>query len=233
MENSCPERGGQVRGPLRLGGVLALACVAALAFQGARGIYETSEGRYAECAREMVERGNWLEPVLNGNHHWTKPPLTYIAIGAPLSLLGNTAFAARLYLIPCYLASIAAVWWMGRRMWGGRGAADVCAMVYATSAVPMAASNVITTDCLLAASILLAQGAFWEAYRFPSKRWPGYALWLCMGVAFVTKGPPALLYLPAMVALWRRVPKGGMIRNEELGIEELGIRNQMGGGGWS
>jgi len=192
---------------MRLWVVLACAFVAVLAFQGARGIYETTEGRYAECAREMGERGNWLEPVLNGKHHWTKPPLTYIAIGVPCKLLGNTAFAARLYLIPCFLISIVAVWWLSLRMWRSRAAADVCAMVYATTGVPMAASNVISTDYLLAASVFLAQAAFWEAFRAPSKRWPGYVLWFSMGVAFVTKGPPALLYLPAMVALWLRLPR--------------------------
>ena len=192
---------------MRLWLVLVLACAAALAFQGTRGIWETTEGRYAECAREMGERGNWLEPMLNGRHHWTKPPLTYIAVGVPCRVLGNTAFAARLYLVPCFLLSIAAVWWMSLRMWGGRDAADVCAMVYASSGVPMAASHVISTDYLLAVSVFLAQAAFWEAFRAPSKRWPGYALWLCMGVAFVAKGPPALLYLPAMVALWRRLPR--------------------------
>lgn len=194
--------------PVRLWVMLVCAFVAVAAFQGTRGIYETTEGRYAECAREMGERGNWLEPVLNGKHHWTKPPLTYIAIGVPCKVLGNTTFAARLYLIPCFLISIVAVWWLGLRMWGSRGAADVCAMVYATTGVPMAASNVISTDYLLAVSVFLAQAAFWEAFRAPAKRWPGYVLWLCMGVAFVTKGPPALLYLPAMVALWMRLPKG-------------------------
>ena len=192
---------------MRLWLVLAFAFVAAVAFQGARGIYETTEGRYAECAREMGERGNWLEPVLNGKHHWTKPPLTYIAIGVPCKLLGNTTFAARLYLIPCFLISIVAVWWLSLRMWNSRATADVCAMVYATTGVPMAASNVISTDYLLAASVFLAQAAFWEAFRAPSKRWPGYVLWFCMGVAFVTKGPPALLYLPAMIVLWRRLPR--------------------------
>jgi len=199
---------GTPRAPLRLGLVLVCAFVAVLAFQGARGIYETTEGRYAECAREMGERGNWLEPMLNGKLHWTKPPLTYIAVGVPCKVLGNTAFAARLYLIPCFLVSIAAVWWMGLRMWNSRAAADVCAMVYATTSVPMAASNVISTDYLLATSVFLAQAAFWEAFRAPAKRWPAYVLWFCMGLAFVTKGPPALLYLPAMVALWRRLPNG-------------------------
>lgn len=58
---------------LRLPVLLACASAAAAAFHGARGLYETTEGRYAECAREMAQAGTWLEPVLNGHPHWTKP----------------------------------------------------------------------------------------------------------------------------------------------------------------
>jgi len=36
-----------------------------LSFQGARGLFETTEGRYAECAREMVASGNYMEPTLD------------------------------------------------------------------------------------------------------------------------------------------------------------------------
>ena len=47
-------------GPFILVMVL-ISLAVSFSFQGSRGLYETSEGRYAECAREMVERGNYLE----------------------------------------------------------------------------------------------------------------------------------------------------------------------------
>ena len=67
------------------GRVAALAFVVAASFQGSRGLYESTEGRYAECARETLASGDWDDPILNGRPHWTKPPLTYMAImaGAP------------------------------------------------------------------------------------------------------------------------------------------------------
>ncbi len=55
--------------PLRLPILLVLAFIAVTAFQGTRGLCKTTEGRYAECAREMSQSGRWLEPVLNGQPH--------------------------------------------------------------------------------------------------------------------------------------------------------------------
>ena len=79
--------------------LIAPAFLAAFAFQGSRGLYETSEGCYAECAREMIESGNYLEPTLGYRPHWTKPPMTYWAIAAGIRLAGLKA-AAGFYRSP-------------------------------------------------------------------------------------------------------------------------------------
>jgi 4-amino-4-deoxy-L-arabinose transferase len=55
--------------------LLLLAAGVALSFQGSRGLYETTEGRYAESALEMVRSGDYLEPTLAGrptgrSHPW-------------------------------------------------------------------------------------------------------------------------------------------------------------------
>lgn len=78
--------------------MMLTALLTAFSFQGARGLYETSEGRYAECAREMRETGNYLEPTLDYKPHWTKPPLTYWAMVAGMRLLGANAWGTRLAL---------------------------------------------------------------------------------------------------------------------------------------
>lgn len=76
LEKKPPPHTGFIRLPILLAGAL----IAALIFHGTRGLYETTEGRYAECAREMAQSGSWLEPTLNNAPHWTKPPVTYWAI---------------------------------------------------------------------------------------------------------------------------------------------------------
>jgi 4-amino-4-deoxy-L-arabinose transferase len=53
--------------------LLMLTAFLAVMFQGTRGLYESTGGRYAECAREMLVRSNFLEPTLDFRAHWTKP----------------------------------------------------------------------------------------------------------------------------------------------------------------
>ena len=186
--------------------LLVICGAATLLFQGSRGLYETTEGRYAECAREIAQAGSWLEPVLNGQPHWTKPPLTYLSIRLPYEVLGATTWAARLYLVPCHLLAIAAVGWLALRLWRDRDSARMGALVFATSAIPMLASQTVSTDYPMAVSLALAQALFWESVRSRS-RLAAHGVWLFMGLAFLAKGPPSLLVLPAMVAAWFRLPR--------------------------
>ena len=196
---------------LRLPVLIALALAAVALFHGSRGLYESTEGRYAECAREMAQTGTWLEPVLDGQPHWTKPPLTYLAIRLPYMALGPTTWAARLYLIPCFLVSISAVWWLAFRLWGDRPTARMSAMVYASSVMPMLASQAVSTDYLLTAALAVAQAAFWEGVRKRSSLGV-HLFWLSMGVAFLIKGPPALLVLPAALVVWLGLPRQDRLR---------------------
>jgi 4-amino-4-deoxy-L-arabinose transferase-like glycosyltransferase len=111
-----------------------------------------------------------------------------------------------LYLVPCYLAVVFAAWWLGSRLWRDPEAGRVCAMVCAASGLTLVASQAVSTDFPLAAVVALSQAAFWEAFR--SRRpWAVYAFWLLTAVAFLTKGPPALLYLPAAIVTWLRLPR--------------------------
>lgn len=186
--------------------LLAVSAVAALFFLGTRGLYETTEGRYAECAREMAKAGSWLEPVLNGEAHWTKPPLTYLAIRVPYQLFGPTTWSARFYLVFCYLIAVWATWRLARLMWRDDAVARLCALVYASFGMAMLASQTTSTDYPLSAGVALAQVFFWEAFRARSRR-AVYAMWFFLGGAFLTKGPPALLFLPAAIVTWLRLPK--------------------------
>ena len=69
-----------------------------LGLLGTRSLNEPDEGRYAEIAREMVETGNWLVPHIWYVPHLDKPPFTYWAVAASLSVFGVNEWAARLPL---------------------------------------------------------------------------------------------------------------------------------------
>ncbi|HEY0510280.1 MAG TPA: glycosyltransferase family 39 protein, partial [Thermoanaerobaculia bacterium] len=71
---------------------LALAVLALLLYFGGLGgmaLLEPDEGRYAEIPREMLVRGDFVTPHLNGVLYFEKPPLYYWLNAAALAVLGD------------------------------------------------------------------------------------------------------------------------------------------------
>jgi 4-amino-4-deoxy-L-arabinose transferase-like glycosyltransferase len=54
---------------------------------GSPALYEPHESLSAEVAREMVVRGDWLTPHLNGTRYLDKPPLFYWLTAIAYSIL--------------------------------------------------------------------------------------------------------------------------------------------------
>lgn len=198
--------------------VLAALIVGA-AFQGSRGLMETSETRYAECAREMVATGDWMEPGLEYQPHWTKPPVAYWCIAAGIKLFGVNAWGARLPGVLALMLATLAVTLAGRRIWG-EAAGLAAGLAFAVGFLPFFGAYTATTDIFLAAAEALAAAAFLFAATeaAPLRRHHfAVAMWAAWGVGFMIKGPPALLPLLAFIP-WnllqpreRRVPLGNGI----------------------
>jgi 4-amino-4-deoxy-L-arabinose transferase-like glycosyltransferase len=189
---------------------LIVACVAlivAFGLLGSRGIWDPDEGRYTNVALNMLDSGDWVDPRRNDDvGHWTKPPLTYWAIASSVQLFGRNPWAARLPIAFAYLLCVMLTWRLARRL--APGAESVAALVFATMLLPAVASQLITTDFVLTAFEALALAAYVEA-RFdptgPRLRW-WLVMWAAFGFAFLTKGPPALLPLIAILLFEWLVP---------------------------
>src|SRR5437879_11242625 len=59
------------------------------------GLIGADEQRYAQVAREMLERRDWITPTLGGRPWLEKPPLYYWQAMLAYSVLGVTDVAAR------------------------------------------------------------------------------------------------------------------------------------------
>lgn len=194
--------------------VVVLALVLALGFLGSRGIWDPDEGRYTNVALNMLDSGDWLNPRRSHEvGHWTKPPLTYWAIAASVAAFGSNPWAARLPAALAYLLCIWFSWRIARRLAPGSEAS--AAVIYATMLFTVGAGQLITTDYVLAACVGLVMWAFVEA-RFPPpvvaiaaaadktsaahdpRGWLAL-MWVGLALAFITKGPPALLPLAAIL----------------------------------
>ena len=181
--------------------LVALAVLLAFAAIGARALWDPDEGRYTNVALHMLESGDWIHPMRSDEvAHWTKPPLTYWAIAASVGVFGYEPWAARL---PGALAFLATTWLtfrIARRLVpGGERSA---AIIFATMALPLIAAHWVSTDFLLTAVVTLALWGFVEARWGPpgtSRRAWVFVMWLGFALAFMTKGPPGLLYLPVLL----------------------------------
>lgn len=92
---------------LRVGALLLIAGLALyLPLLGDHGLWEPWEPKYAQSAREMIERGDWQAPHYRFEPRLNKAPLTYWMIAASQSIFGFSEFAAR--FPSCLLALLAA-----------------------------------------------------------------------------------------------------------------------------
>lgn len=187
--------------------VAAMAVLLALGFLGTRGIWDPDEGRYTNVALNMLDSGDWLNPRRSSEvGHWTKPPLTYWAIASSIAVFGHNPFAARLPSALAYLLCVWLAWRVARRL--APGSELTAAAVYATMLFTVGAAQMITTDYVLSACTGVAMWAFVEA-RFGedrhSRRWTAL-MWVAFALAFLTKGPPALVHLLAALVFDQLMP---------------------------
>ena len=74
------------------------------------------EPRYAQVAREMFERGDWVTPTLGGFNWFEKPALLYWLQIASFNIFGVSEFAARFGSALFGIGTVAALWTLGRHV---------------------------------------------------------------------------------------------------------------------
>ena len=196
-------------------GLLCLGLLLGFAFQGSRGLWSTDEGRYVDGALQMLDSGNYLVPAYSPIEvNLSKPPLTYWVIAASIKVFGRTTWAARLPYALAFVATIWLVYGMGLLLLPDKP--WLPGLVYALTLAPFLGANVVSTDVLLTLCEALAMYGFvtWT-FAPDGRRMLAWLLlmWLGWGLAFLTKGPPGLLPLLAVIPLvavrdgWRGVAR--------------------------
>ncbi len=174
--------------------VLAMALLATVGFAG---LFEPTETRYAEIAREMRASGQWLIPHLNGIAHLHKAPFVYWAVAACQSAFGDAAWASRLPVALATMLTFAFTWMAARGRFAPLGISPGLTLwMLGTMALPFAFGRTIATDPFLAMTV----AGFWALA--PSTA--GIAL---VGLGFFIKGPVVFVptLLPVLVAAaWAR-----------------------------
>lgn len=173
---------------------------------GSYGLYEPHEGHFAGVSREMVTRGDWLTPHLNGAPYLNKPPLLYWLIATCYLLFGISEWSARLPLVLIGVGGAALAWHWARELWGLRAGRCAAAML-ATATGWYLFSHQLLIDLLLSLLYLLALYLLWRAASRPESRWRWAAFHAVVGLTVLAKGLVGPLFAVAalaLLALWRR-----------------------------
>lgn len=182
-----------------LGALLALRLIAMAGLP----LVDTTEARYAEIARKMVETGNWLTPQFDyGLPFWGKPPLHTWISALGMEAFGVSAFAARLPLLAVSLAILALVHGWAARVFGTNRALAATAIL-SSMGLFWGASGFVMTDMPMVLGLVLAMVGFWRATQeeSSSRLW-GHAVFLGLAMGLMAKGPVALALLLVALAPW-------------------------------
>ncbi|HQL96101.1 MAG TPA: glycosyltransferase family 39 protein [Candidatus Hydrogenedentes bacterium] len=171
---------------------------------GGYGVWAPDEPRFAQVAREMMQRGNYLVPQVNGENYLEKPPLLFWAMAAFSQFTGDvTPLTAR---IPSWLGGVMTLvltWMLAWRMFGAR-VAFWSAAILATGYRFWWQTRTGQIDMLLTACTTVALYHLWQwdqdrkLFRLP-------VIYGAVAAGLLAKGPPAAIF-PIMLILslyWR------------------------------
>jgi len=85
-------------------------------FLGSVHLFDWDEINFAECAREMLQTGEWMRPQIDFEPFWEKPPLFLWMQALSMKVFGVGEFAARLPNALCGWATLLLVFHIGNRL---------------------------------------------------------------------------------------------------------------------
>jgi 4-amino-4-deoxy-L-arabinose transferase-like glycosyltransferase len=209
--------------PSLLKSQLALAIVGAAVFftnLGVPRLWDEDEPRNAACAREMLERGDWVVPTFNYELRTQKPVLLYWLIMASYQVLGVNEFAARLPSALLAVGTTLVTFHLARRLFSPR-VGLLAGIMVATCLMFGVAGRAATPDsCLIFFTTLSlylyvrsvpqfapscatgsASASTDEAYL--PRRWLDFVLmYAAMALAVLAKGPVGLLLPIATIGVF-------------------------------
>jgi 4-amino-4-deoxy-L-arabinose transferase-like glycosyltransferase len=167
----------------------------------------SSEIRYIEAAREMLESGDWVVPHLGYVPYLEKPILLYWAAAFSRWIGGDGSIAIRL---PSILAATGMLWitFLAAARLRGPRFATRATLVLLGSIYFVMFGSALTTDPLFAFWLWAAWYCHWVSLQSARTAWK-WAFWLCLSLGFMTKGPLALILVLGSIGTFHVVTAPG------------------------
>lgn len=185
---------------------ICLAFMVLILGVGSYGLAETSEARYAEISREMLISGDYLNPELLGIFHFHKPPMTYYLTILGYRIFGITEFGARFFIQVAIVIQLVLVYGMARLLFEDRKVAFLSGTIYFFMPIVLISSRNLTTDAYLT-TFIMASIFCWQVYTTKGKYVFLYLFYLFSGLALLTKGPVALLFVLVYIIIYKIIFK--------------------------
>src|SRR5271167_1556383 len=162
------------------------------------GLLGADEPRYAQVAREMLQRHDWVTPTLWGQPWLEKPPLLYWGMMLAYKATGGVSdVAARLpsALLATLMVFFIYVW--ARRF--RRGMQLDAALITTASVIVIGFGRGASTDMPLTATFTIAMLSWYGWYESQNRAWL-LAFYAFAGLGTLAKGPVAI-FLAALIVV--------------------------------
>jgi len=190
---------GRKQEPVWLEVATAAAFCAFLFFYGlgSFGLTGADEPRYAQIAREMLARRDWVTPVLNGLPWLEKPVLYYWSAMFSYTVFGVSDWAARVPSAVFASAMVFAAYAFMRRF--RPGSQLDAALILASLAGVIGFARAASTDMPLTSTFTIAMLCWYAWFETRRNRWLAVA-YIFLALATLAKGPVAP-FLAALVVM--------------------------------
>ena len=169
---------------------------------------DTTEARYAEIARKMLETGEWITPQFEyGIPFWGKPPLHTWLSAVGMKVFGVGHFGGRILIFMTALGTLGLIYnWV--RFQSSAGLALVAIVVAASLPLFFGSSALVMTDMVMVFGTTLSMIGFHRCVTNDCHRayW-GHAFFVGLAIGMLAKGPVAVILTAIPVVTWVLIGK--------------------------
>jgi len=165
-------------------------------------LYDTTEARYGEMARIMVETNNWITPQFDYNvPFWGKPPFQTWISALSFSWFGISEFSARLPHFVCGLITCYLVFRFTKSI-VNKNTAIFSLLILTSSLGFIIAIGMVMTDSALLMAYTLAMVCYWQCYSQKDKVVSGHLFFVALALGMLIKGPVAVVLIGISLVCW-------------------------------
>lgn len=172
--------------------IVIVGMVLMFGFSGMYPLMDPDEPVYAETAREMIAFDDFVSPRIYGEFWYDKPLMYYWLVAGAFQLMGNSEFAARFPSGFLAIAGAVLLYMAGRKLLGER-ASLLSSLILLSSLEYFYLGNAAVTDVTLTFFLTASLLAFLHRSY--------YLMYICCGLAVLTKGPVGLFFCGIIIGL--------------------------------